>query len=437
MNFKIITGTFRALKYRNYRLFFIGQGISLIGTWMQQLALSWLIYRLTNSAFMLGVVGFCSQVPSLFIFSFAGTIADRKDKRKLLIATQGLALIQAMTLAVLVLSNNIAIWQIVVLSLIMGIINAFDMPFRQSFVVDTIDRREDLSNAIALNSSLFNGARLIGPTIAGALIPFLGEGLCFLLNGISYIAVIFSLFRISVTPRRHNKNKGNPLPEIIAGIKYTLGFPPTRSIILLIALISFSSVPYMVLMPVFAKTLLHGGAHTLGLLTGLSGFGALAGALYLASRKTVIGLIRIISMTSVSLGICLCLFSVSRILPLSLFFAALIGFNMITMMASCNTVLQTIVDDSMRGRVMAFYNVAFMGCAPFGSLAAGALSEKLGPTIAVIIFGCFSVISASIFIINIPLIKKLMRPIYIKKGIIPEIAEGIQNADFVNALRKE
>jgi MFS family permease len=437
MNIKTITGTFRALKNRNYRLFYTGQGISLIGTWMQQVAMSWLIYRITGSAFMLGIVGFCSQVPSLFIFSFAGMIADRMDKRKMLIITQSLAMTQASILTVLVFTESISISHIILLSLAMGIINAFDMPLRQSFVIDTIERREDLANAIALNSSLFNAARLIGPTVAGAVISIAGEGICFLLNAISYIAVIISLVRMTVLFKGQSVRKSNPLADIKSGIKYTLGFQPIRSIILLLALISFAGIPYMVLMPVFAKTVLHGNAHTLGLLTGFAGFGALTGALYLASKKSVIGLIRIISIATVLFGISLCLFAFSRVLPLSLLFAIFIGFSMIITMASCNTVLQTIVDDSMRGRVMAFYNVAFMGTAPFGSLAAGSLSEKIGPTFTVLSFGCVTIIGALLFITSIPRIKKLVRPIYIQKGIIPEIASGIQNADSAASLQKE
>ncbi len=399
--------------------------------------MSWLIYRLTGSAFMLGIVGFCNQVPSVLIFSFAGMIADRMDKRRMLIITQSLAMAQALALTILVFSDTINIWQIIVLSLAMGIINAFDMPLRQSFVIETIDSREDLANAIALNSSLFNGARLIGPTIAGAVISLAGEGICFLLNAISFIAVIISLLRISASVKRLYSRKGNPLTEIKAGIKYALGFPPIRSIILLLALISFAGIPYMVLMPVFAKTVLHGNAHTLGLLTGSAGLGALIGALYLASRKTVIGLIRIMSIAAVFFGVSLCLFSLSRILPLSLLIAIFIGFTMITTMASCNTVLQTIVDDSMRGRVMAFYNVAFMGTAPFGSLAAGSLSEKVGPTITVFLFGCITIAGAFLFALNIPRIRKLVRPIYKQKGIVPEIASGIQNADSAAVLHEE
>jgi MFS family permease len=437
MDIKRITGTFRALKNRNFRLFYIGQGISLIGTWMQQVSISWLIYRLTDSAFMLGVVGFCSQFPILLLFPVSGMIADRFDKRRLLIITQSFAMVQAFILTVLVLSGKVAVWHIIGLSLFLGIINAFDMPLRQSFVVEMVDRREDLANAIALNSTLFNAARLVGPTIAGILISLVGEAACFSINTASFIAVIAALSQISVSRKLRQVKQSNPMSEISAGVKYTFNSTPIRLCMLLVAIISFSGVPYIVLLPVFAKSVLHGDAHTLGLLTGAAGFGALAGALYLASRRSVLGLTRIIFIASVSFGVSLCLFSVSGILPLSLVALVFTGFSMITAMASCNTLVQTIVKDSMRGRVMAFYNVAFFGLAPFGSLVAGSSAHSIGPVITVSVCGAITIIGGLIFASNLPKIRKSIHSIYIEKGIIPEIARGMQNADSAAALQEE
>ena len=436
MNLNSISNTFRALKNRNYRLFFTGQGVSLIGTWMQQVAMSWLVYRITNSAFMLGMVGFCNLLPALVLFPATGITADRINKRRLLILTQTLAMIQASVLAVLVLTNIVAIWHIIVLSSFLGIINAFDMPTRQSFVVEMVERREDLGNAIALNSTLFNSARLIGPTIAGALISLIGEGYCFLINGISYLAVIISLFQITVSGRP-TRATGNPLNDIADGIKYTFGFHPIRTIILFLALVSFFGMSYIFLLPVFAKNILNGDAHTLGLLSGAAGFGALIGSLNLARRKKIPGLGRFIAFAGIMLGICLCLFSLSRILYLSLLIMIFSGFGMITVMASSNTLLQTIVPDEMRGRVMSFYVLAFAGVAPLGSLSVGSLAEKFGPVPVVFIGGCITIIGAVLFSLNLPRIKKLVRPIYIAKGIIPEIAHGIQNADSIASLQKE
>jgi MFS family permease len=437
MNIDRIKETFRALKNRNFRLFYAGQGISLIGTWMQQVSVSWLVYRLTGSAFMLGAVAFCNQLPTLLLFPVSGMIADRFDKRRLLIATQTFAMIQAFILAVLVFSEKVAVWHIIGLTVFLGIVNAFDMPLRQSFVVELVDRRDDLPNAIALNSTLFNAARLVGPTIAGIVISLAGEAVCFSLNAASFTAVIASLSRISVLRKVRQVKQTNLLSEISAGIKYTFSSTPIRLCMLLLAILSFTGMQYMILLPVFAKSVLHGDAHTLGLLTGSAGFGALTGALYLASRRTVLGLWRIIFIASVSFGASLCLFSVSGILPLSLFAMALTGFSLITTMASCNTLVQTIVIDSMRGRVMAFFNVSFFGLAPFGSLAAGSLAQKIGPVITVALCGIISILGALFFASNLPKIRKSVHSIYVEKGIIPEIARGMQNADSVSALQEE
>ncbi|MBN2041428.1 MAG: MFS transporter [Spirochaetes bacterium] len=431
-----ISNTFRALKNRNYRLFFTGQGVSLIGTWMQQVAMSWLVYRLTGSAFMLGMVGFCNLLPALVLFPVTGLTTDRVRKRTILIMTQILAMLQALTLSILVLTGTVAIWHIIFLSFILGIGNAFDMPTRQSFVVEMVDNREDLGNAIALNSSLFNSARLVGPTVAGALISLIGEGYCFLINGISYLAVIISLLNITVAGEPVAK-KGNPLNDIVEGIKYTFGFHPIRTIILNLAIVSFAGMSFMFLVPVFAKDILHGDSHTLGLLSGAVGLGALIGSLNLARRKRIPGLAPYIAAAGILLGFSLCAFSFSNILIISLVIMVFAGFAVITIMASSNTLLQTIVPDEMRGRVMSFYVLAFAGVAPLGSLSVGSLAEHFGPVAVVFTGGCITFLGAILFSLNLPRIRKLVRPIYIEKGIIPEIAQGIHSADSITSLQKE
>jgi MFS family permease len=432
-----LTGTFRALRNANFRRFYIGQGISLIGTWMQQLAMSWLVYRLTGSAMMLGVIGFASQIPTLVFVPLAGALADRVDKRKLLLGTQAFSMLQALTAAFLVLTGLVTVWQLIVLGVVLGIINAFDMPVRQSFVIEMIDRKEDLPNAIALNSSLFNAARLAGPTIAGVLVTLAGEGVCFLINGLSYAAVLVSLAGISVPPGEKRPRQGAPLAQIWSGTKYTFGFPPIRALIMLLALMSLAGVSFTVLMPVFAKTILEGEAHTLGMLSGAAGAGALIGALYLASRSSVRGLVRIIAVCGILFSVSLCLFSISRTLPVSLAVLVLTGFSMISLMASSNTVLQTIVDDRMRGRVMSFYTMAFAGMVPFGSLLTGTVAEHLGTQAAVFIGGCLCLCGAIVFTFYLPRMRELIRPIYVSKGIITEMARGIQEADSVTSMQEE
>src|SRR5437879_1755150 len=279
-----VRATFRTLRYRNYRLFFGGQLVSLTGTWMQQVAVTWLVYRMTNSAFLLGLVGFAGQLPAL-LSPFAGLIADRMNRHRILVATQTLSLVQALALALLTLTGNIAVWHIVLLNLFLGLVNAFDMPTRQSFLLDMIERKEDLANAIALNSSMFNGARLIGPSIAGIVVASVGEGACFTLNALSYLAVIGALLAMKISPRIPHPMPDGLLTGIGEGFRYAFGFPPIRSILLLIALVSIMGLTFGVLMPVVAKDVLHGGPNTLGFLMGAVGVGALTGALALASRQ--------------------------------------------------------------------------------------------------------------------------------------------------------
>lgn len=415
----------RTLKYRNYRLFFAGQGISLIGTWMQTVAMSWLVYRLTNSVVLLGVVGFVSQLPAFPLAPFAGLLVDRKNRRKILIATQSLAMLQAVILAVLVFTGSIAVWHIILLGLFLGFINSLDMPARQSFVVEMIEKREDLGNAIALNSAMFNGARLIGPSIAGVLIAAVGEGWCFFINGVSYLAVIAALLAMKIATKKNIKKNNNAIDDLKEGFNYAFGFPPIRAILMLLGAVSLIGFPYVVLMPVFARDILHGGPHTLGFLMAAAGFGALSGALYLASRKNVLGLGKIIPSATTIFGLGLIGFSFSRIIGLSLFLMVVAGFGMMVQMASCNTFIQTIVDDDKRGRVMSLYVMAFMGTAPFGSLLAGTIAGKIGAPNMLLIGGLFCILGAQVFLRNLDNVRKFVKPIYIRKGIISETVSGI------------
>jgi MFS family permease len=417
---------FRAFKYKNYRLFFAGQSISLTGTWMQQVALSWLVYRLTNSAFLLGMVGFLTQCPSLLLTPFAGVIADRHNKRYILIVTQSLAMVQATLLTVLILTHTIAIWHVFFLSLMLGFISAFDIPVRQAFTVDMVERREDLGNAIALNSSMFNVARLLGPSLAGILIAWIGEGLCFLLNAVSYLAVILALMAMRTPPPSRDIERKAVVHELKEGIRYAFGFAPTRTILFLLAMVSLVGVPYQVLMPVFARDIFHRGPQALGFLMSMAGIGALIGALYLAMRKSVLGLGRLIAFACGLFGAGLIVFSFSRVLWLSMGIVLLCGFGMMVQMASSNTVLQTIVDEDKRGRMMSFYALAFMGMVPFGSLFAGILASKIGAPATLLIGGILCVIGAVLFAKKLPALREQIRPIYAEKGIIPEVAKGIQ-----------
>ena len=394
---KGLTLIFRTLRYRNYRLFFAGQCISLIGTWMQQIALSWLVYRLTHSVFLLGMVGFVSQFPTFLFAPFAGVLSDRWNRHHILIFTQSMSMLLAITLAVLVLTGAIAVWHILLLTLFLGCVNALDIPTRQSFVIYMIDKREDLGNAIALNSAMFNGARFLGPSVAGLLIAAVGEGICFLLNGLSYLAVIAALLSMKLSPVHSENIKANMFHDFKEGLAYTFGSQPIRSILLLLALTSFMGVPYAVLMPAFARDILHGGPHTLGFLMSATGAGALLGAVYLASRRSIIGLGKIIPITAGIFGMGLIGFSLSRILWLSLLLMFIAGFGIMVQVASSNTLLQTIVDDNMRGRVMSFFAVSFMGMAPFGSLLAGSLAGMMGVANTLMMGGICCVMGATVY----------------------------------------
>ncbi len=407
-----------AFRSRNYRLFFIGQGISLIGTWMTQIATIWLVYHLSNSSLMLGIVGFTSQIPSFFLSPFGGVFVDRFSRHRTLIVTQVLAMIQSLTLAVLALTGMIQIWHIIVLSLFQGLINAFDAPARQAFVPELVERREDLANAIAVNSTMFNGARLIGPAVGGLLIARVGTSYCFLIDGLSYIAVIIGLLMMNIKPVSIAVSNINPLERIKEGFMYAFNFAPIRSILLLSALISFFGMQYTILVPVFADKILGGGAENLGFLMAASGVGALGGGIYLATRQTVVGLGKLIAYAPTILGIGLVAFALSRFLPLSLFTMLFVGFGTIMQIAAGNTILQTIVDDDKRGRIMSLYTMSFLGMTPIGNLLGGALANHIGATNTLIIDGIFCILGSIFFIRQLPAIRQLIRPIYVQKGIL-------------------
>lgn len=410
----------RALQYRNYRLYFGGQGISLVGTWMQRIAMSWLVYRLTDSAFMLGLIGFVGSIPSFMFGPLAGVLADRYNRRRMLIITQSLALLQALILALLVLTGKITIWQILLLSIFLGFVEAFDMPMRQSFMVEIVQKK-DLGNAIALNSSMVNSSRLLGPSIAGVLIASMGEGMCFLLNSASYLAVIISLLAMRVPLGEPPARRSHIFKELQEGFFYAYSFTPIRSILMLLALVSLVGMPYSVLMPVFARDVLHGGPRTLGFLLGGAGVGALAGAIYLASRKSVLGLGRWIPMAGGIFGTGLIIFSLSRVFWFSLVLMLVTGFGMIVQMASSNTVLQTVVEENKRGRVMSLYAMAFRGMVPFGSLLAGIMASRLGAPITLMVGGGCCIVGSVIFARNLPVMRKMVRPIYQRIGILPDM----------------
>ena len=415
-----LKGMLRAFRSRNYRLYFGGQGVSLIGTWMQAIAMSWLVYRLTGSALLLGVVGFASQIPVLILAPFAGVLADRWNRHRMIVVTQTLAMIQAFILALLVLTGRVEVWHILTLSLFLGIVTAFDAPVRHAFVVQMVEKREDLSNAIALNSAMFNGARLVGPSVAGILLAIVGEGVCFLLNGISFLAVIAALLAMSIPPPKLESRTGSMVRGVAEGFSYAYGFVPIRAILLLVSCVSLVAMPYTVLMPVFASEVLHGGPESLGFLMGASGCGALIGAVFLASRKSVFGLWEVIGLAATLFGIGLIAFSLSRVFWLSLLLLMLAGFGMMVQMASSNTLLQTIVEDDKRGRVMSLYTMAFMGIAPFGSLLAGGLAHSLGAPLTLLIGGVACIGAALVFASQLPMLREMVHPIYVKMGLLSE-----------------
>jgi MFS family permease len=408
---------FRSFHYRNYRLFFSGQSISLIGTWIQRVAMPWLVYDLTNSPFLLGLVAFAGQIPTFIVAPFAGVITDRRNRYHILIATQVAAMTQALVLAALYFDGNIQVWEIVILNIFLGFITAFDTPARHSFVVQMVEKREDLGNAIALNSSMVNLARLVGPSVAGVLIALTGEGICFLINGLSYIFVIASLLMMKVKPVDYAKRDTRVWHDLKEGVSYASGSITIWRTILLLAIVSLMGMSYNILMPVFAKEILHGGSHTFGFMMGATGLGALSAALWLASRKSVSGLVTLIPVSTALFGLALIGFSFSRYFPLSLVLLAIVGFGMMMQMASSNTIVQTIVDDKMRGRVMSFYTMAFMGTAPFGSLLAGTFAKYIGAPVTLVIGGTVCVLVALIYVQRLPEMHNQLRSDYVSRGL--------------------
>jgi MFS family permease len=394
---------FRALRHRNFQLFFSGQLISLTGTWMQNIAQAWLVYRLTGSSLLLGSVGFSSQIPVFLFAPLGGIIADRRNRQHVVIATQTASMMLAFILSVLTLTHTVQVWHIFVLATLLGVVNAFDIPARQSFLVEMVGR-EDLMNAIALNSSMFNGARIVGPAIAGILVASIGEGWCFFGNGVSYIAVIIGLALMRVQERRRPPAASH-LQHIIEGFQFARGAAPIRAVLLLLGVVSLVGMPYSVLMPVFADKVLHGGARGLGILMGSTGIGALLAALALAARSGLKGLSRWIAFAAGGFGVSIGLFSLSRHFWLSAALLVPVGFCMMLETSSSNTLLQAMVPDELRGRVMSIYSMMFMGMAPFGAFFGGALAERIGAPLTVAIGGIVCIGAALLFGLRLPAIR--------------------------------
>ena len=404
----------RALKHRNFQLFFSGQLISLTGTWMQTVAQSWLVYRLTGSSLLLGSVGFASQIPVFLMAPVGGMAADRVNRQRIVIATQVASMILAIVLALLTLTHMVKVWHIFVLAALLGVVNAFDIPGRQSFLVDMVGR-EDLMNAIALNSSMFNGARVVGPAIAGILVAKIGEGWCFFANGVSYIAVIVGLLMMRVDCPARSKSD-SPLEDIIEGFSWVSHTGPIRALLLLLGVVSLVGMPYTVLMPVFADHILHGGAKGLGILMGFTGIGALFGALTLALRTGIKGLSKLISICCAGFGVSLIAFAFSKLFWLSASLLIPVGFFIMLQMACSNTLIQAMVPDALRGRVMAVYSMMFMGMAPFGALLGGALADRLGAPITVATGGLASIVGAIWFGKQLPVFRGEARQLIIAQA---------------------
>jgi MFS family permease len=407
--------TLRALRHRNFQLFFSGQLISLIGTWMQTVAQSWLVYRLTGSSLLLGTVGFASQVPIFLLAPAGGVVADRYNRQRVVIATQTASMILALILATLTLSKRVTVWEIVILAASLGVVNAFDIPTRQAFLMDMVGR-EDLMNAIALNSSMFNGARIIGPAVAGVLVASIGEGWCFFLNGVSYVAVIAGLLLMRLEHAVAAGGDTSHLEYLVEGFRFVRRTGPIWALLLLIALVSLVAAPYSVLMPIFADQVLHGGARGLGILMGATGVGALLGALTLAMRTGLRGLGRWVAISCACFGASLILFSASRWFWVSVLLLIPVGYSMMLQMSSSNTLIQAMSPDRLRGRVMSVYSMMFMGMAPLGALFAGALAERVGAPLTVALGGVGCLCGAIVFRQRLPKLRIEARQLIIAQG---------------------
>ena len=407
---------FRAFRHRNYQLFFSGQLISLTGTWMQTVAESWLVYRLTGSSVLLGAAAFCSQIPVFVLAPIGGTVADRTNRHRIMVTTQSISMVLPLILSALTLSGRVQVWHVFALATCLGIVNAFDIPARQSFIVEMVGR-EDLLNAIALNSSMVNGARVVGPAVAGILVAAIGEGWCFLLNGISYVAVIAGLLLMEVPARGRQHRPHSPFRDTADGFRFVARTAPVRALLLLLGIMSFAGMPYAVLMPVFARSILHGGARELGILMAASGIGALGGALSLAARRHVHGLGAWVAMAAGSFGIALGLFSLSHTFWLSVVLLVPVGASMMVEMAASNTLIQAMVPNALRGRVMAVYSMMFLGMAPFGGLWAGYAAERIGAPVTVAIGGAICVVAAIVFRVHLPSLRGEARELIVAQGL--------------------
>jgi len=410
--------TLRALRHRNFQLFFSGQFVSLVGTWMQTIAQDWLVYRLTGSAFLLGIVVFINQIPIFLLGPVAGIVADRYNRRHIVIATQSASMVLALILAGLTLSGTIRVWQIMVIASLLGVVNAFDIPARQSFLIEMVGR-DDLLNAIGLNSAMFNGARVVGPAIAGIMVATIGEGWCFFANGVSYVAVIACLLTMRITHRAVLEQHGSYLENIVEGLRFARKTVPVRSLLLLIGLISLGATPYSVLMPIFAGRILHGDARTLGILMGVTGAGALLGALAVASKTSVQGLGRWVWVSSLGLGASLVLFSISRHVWLSILPLMLVGFTIMLAASAINTLVQAMSPDRLRGRVMGLYSMMFVGMTPIGALLAGAVAARLGAPWTVAIGGLACLAGGALFARHLPAIRGQARELLRAQGMMP------------------
>jgi len=422
--YSFATPLWRSLRQRNYRLYLTGQLVSVCGTWMQQVAQSWLVYRLTGSATLLGIVGFATQIPVFGLGPIAGVIIDRYSPHRVTVLTQSAALVQALLLSLLTLMGWVQPAHIILLGFVLGIVNAFDMPARQALVNQMVDAK-DLSNAVALNSSMINAARIVGPGLAGVVVAKVGEGACFMINTVSYLAVIMALLAMKLPKKSDESARQFSIAHsLVEGLRYTLATVPIRDVLLLLGLVGFMGMPYMTLMPVFAAEIHKSGADALGLMLGAVGFGALIGALFLAQRATVLGLGRIIVVATLGFGLGLIVFTVSRVFWLSLVILMGVGFGWMVLIAASNTALQTLADNEMRGRVMSLFSMMLVGMAPFGSLLAGWLADRIGAPLVVATGGAFCAVAGVIFARELPRLRAAARPILVARGIIVDPTAG-------------
>lgn len=409
--------TLRALRHRNFRLFIAGQMCSLIGYWMQHIAQSWLLYRLTESTTLLGVLAFAGSVPILLLAPFAGLWSDRANLHRLMFTIQVLEMFQAIALAALAVSGIIAPWHIVTLSMLLGVLVAIELPVRHAYLLELVGDKADLPNAVAVTSMMANSGRLIGPAVAGIAIGWIGEGGCFVLNALSYVAVVITFLMIRVAPRRRSEVHPSMMKGLTEGLRYAWDSIPIRMLLLMLALTSFLATPYAALMPALTRDVLHGGSEDMGFLVGAAGLGGLAGTVYLASRRSVRGLVTVIMYAILSAGTALALLSWTKSLALALPLLVVIGFSILVTSVSVNMILQTIVDDDKRGRVMSLYTAAFLGISPFGALAAGAVADGIGVSATLTVSGVCCAAGGIFLATRRPQIRAHMRPIYARLGI--------------------